>query len=366
MKITAAVAREPAGALSIETLELDAPRPDEVLVRIVATGLCHTDIAVRDQHIPTPLPLVLGHEGAGVIAAVGSQVTGLAPGDHVILGFAACRECSPCLGGEPNYCAHFMPLNFGGARMDGSKALHDAHGDIGSHFFGQSSFASHAVVQAHNVIKVSKDVPIELLGPLGCGLMTGAGTVLSTLALRAGQSILVSAGGPVGLAGVMAAKSVGAATIILADPLASRRAMAAELGATHVIDPGRAPVDEQVRAILPGGVDRVLDSSGIVPAIEAAARALASRGRLAMVGVPKSFDATVSLSIIQMMSTGLSVHGVTEGDVDPRDIIPRLIEMYQAGTFPFDRLITTYPIADINLAISDQHAGRCIKAVLLQ
>jgi aryl-alcohol dehydrogenase len=366
MKITAAVAREPAGALSIETLELDAPRHDEVLVRIVATGLCHTDIAVRDQNIPTPLPLVLGHEGSGVIEAVGSHVTDLAPGDHVILGFAACRQCSPCLGGEPNYCAHFMSLNFGGARLDGSKALHDENGDVGSHFFGQSSFASHAVVQARNVIKVGKDAPLELLGPLGCGLMTGAGTVLNTLALQAGHSILVSAAGPVGMAGVMAAKSVGATTIIVSDPLESRRAMAIELGATHVIDPSKGAVDEQVRAIVPGGVDRVLDSSGIVTAIEAAVRALGSRGRLAMVGVPKSFDATVSVPILPMLSMGQSVHGVTEGDADPRDIIPQLIAMHAAGTFPFDRLIMTYPMADINRAIDDQHAGRCIKAVLLQ
>lgn len=366
MKITAAVARAPSAALSIETLELEAPRADEVLVRIVATGLCHTDIAVRDQNIPTPLPLVLGHEGAGIIEAVGADVTDLVQGDHVILGFAACRECNPCLDGEPNYCAHFMPLNFGGARLDGSKALHDAHGPVGSHFFGQSSFASHAVVQARNVIKVSKDVPLAILGPLGCGLMTGAGTVLNTLDLRAGQSILVSAGGPVGLSGVMAARSVGAATIILSDPLESRRAMAIELGATHAIDPTAGPVDDQVRAIVPGGVDRVLDSSGIVPAIEAAARALGSRGRLAMVGVPKSFDATVSVPVIPMMGLGQSVHGVTEGDADPRDIIPRLIAMYLAGDYPFDRLITTYPIADINRAIDDQHAGRCIKAVLVQ
>jgi aryl-alcohol dehydrogenase len=206
MDVTAAVVRQAGGPFVVETLTLDQLRPDEVLVKIVGTGLCHTDLVVRDQVLPTPLPAVLGHEGAGVVQAVGAQVTGLAPGDHVVLGFAACRECAQCRGGAPAYCEQFALLNFGGCRADGSTCLHDGAGQVSSHFFGQSSFATHAVVAARNVVKVDGDVPLALLGPLGCGIMTGAGTVFHALDLHEGESLLVIGGGPVGLSAVMAAK----------------------------------------------------------------------------------------------------------------------------------------------------------------
>lgn len=364
MKISAAVARDPAGPFTIEELTLEDPRADEVRVRIVATGLCHTDIVVRDQIIPTPMPVVLGHEGAGVIDAVGSDVSDLKPGDPVVLGFAACRTCSSCQAGHPAYCEHFTGLNFGGARCDGTKSLSDASGPVGSHFFGQSSFASHVLVSAKGVVKVPHDAPLELLGPLGCGFMTGAGAVYNSLAVEAGQTVLISGGGPVGAAAVMAAKALDASIIILVDPIASRRDTALELGATHVVDPLAGPVVEQVRAIIPQGVDRVLDTSGAIQAIEAAVGCLASRGKLAMVGVPKSMDAVITVPILQLLSQGSSICGVTEGDADPRTFVPKLIELYLQGRFPFDRLITRYPLADINRAVEDQHAGRCVKAVL--
>lgn len=364
MEITAAVARTPGGDFTIERLRLSDMRSDEVLVRIVATGLCHTDIVVRDQLLPTPLPAVLGHEGAGIVEAVGADVTSVAPGDAVVLGFAACRQCPQCLAGEPAYCRDFAALNFGGARPDGSTCLHDGDGAVSSHFFGQSSFAHHAIVAARNLVKVPPDAPLELLGPLGCGIMTGAGAVFKALALQAGETILVTGGGPVGLSAVMAAKAIGAGAIIVADPLESRRAIAQELGATHVIDVTAGDTAHQLRAILPGGVDCVLDTSGAVPAIEAGAAALAVRGRLAMVGVPKATDASISLNILHMLSLGISVCGVTEGNADPQTFLPELIALNAKGLFPFEKLMKTYPLAHINQAVADQHAGRCVKAVL--
>ncbi|MDE1917732.1 MAG: NAD(P)-dependent alcohol dehydrogenase [Sphingomonadales bacterium] len=365
MDVTAAVVRQAGGPFAIETLALEAIRPDEVLVRIVGTGLCHTDLVVRDQVLPTPLPAVLGHEGAGVVEAVGERVSGLAPGDHVVLGFAACRDCAQCRAGHPSYCEHFAALNFGGCRADGSKCLHDGSSQISSHFFGQSSFATHAVLAAHNAVKVAKDVPLALLGPLGCGIMTGAGTVFHALDLHEGESLLVIGGGPVGLSAVMAARVRGAARIVLADPVASRREAALDLGASDVIDVAGGDLAQQVKQILPEGVSCVLDSSGVVQAIEGGVAALAPRGRLAMVGVPRSLDAAISLNIVQMLSRGLKVCGVTEGDADPQIFLPQLIDLYRQGRFPFDRLIATYPLDRINEAVTDQHAGRCVKVVLI-
>lgn len=364
MEVKAAVARTPGGNFTLEQLTLSGMQDDEVLVRIVATGLCHTDIVVRDQLLPTPLPAVLGHEGAGIVAAVGADVTSVAVGDPVVMGFAACRECPQCLAGEPAYCRDFAALNFGGCRPDGSTCLHDGDARVSSHFFGQSSFASHAIVAARNLVKVSADAPLDLLGPLGCGIMTGAGAVMKALKLRAGESILVTGGGPVGLSAVMAARASGAATIMVADPLAGRRAMALDLGATHVIDVTAGDTAEQLRAILPQGVDCVLDTSGAVPAIESGVAALAPLGRLAIVGVPKALDATISLNILNLLSLGISVCGVTEGNADPQTFLPELIALNAKGLFPFEKLMTRYRLEDINQAIADQHEGRCVKAVL--
>lgn len=364
MKVRAAVARSATSDFSIEEITLEEPRPDEVRVRIIATGLCHTDLVVRDQIIPTPLPLVLGHEGAGVIDAVGSEVTEFQPGDPVVLGFASCRECKQCDAGEPAYCDHFTPLNFGGSRLDGSKSLSDDAGMIGSHFFGQSSFADHCLVSAKNVVKVPAEANLEILGPLGCGIMTGAGAILKALAVGAGHSVLISGGGPVGLSAVMAAKAAGASTIILVDPIEGRRTLALELGATHTLDPSGEDVRARAREIQPGGVDRALDTSGVPAAIEAMAASLAPRAKLAMVGVPKSLDATISLPILGLLQLGASVCGVTEGDADPRTFVPELIQMNMDGKFPFEKLIRVYSIEEINQAVTDQHEGRCVKAVL--
>ena len=197
MRIRAAVVRESSHPFTIEEVDIDTPRADEVLVRNVATGICHTDIAVRDH--PRATPLVLGHEGAGIVVEVGERVTKVKPGDHVVLNFLSCGQCTSCVRGHPYYCHSLSSLNFGGTRPDGSSPL-TQNGDIvfGS-FFGQSSFATHSIAFERNVVKVSKDDPLELLGPLGCGVQTGAGAVINALHPRAGSSIAVFGSGSVGL-----------------------------------------------------------------------------------------------------------------------------------------------------------------------
>jgi aryl-alcohol dehydrogenase len=367
MQTTAAVARQPKGDFTIETIDVEAPRADEVMVRIAGVGLCHTDLVFRDQFAPYPLPAVLGHEGAGIVEAVGEGVEGLAVGDRVVLGFSSCGHCARCDEGLPSYCREFPPLNYAGMRLDdGSSAFRAGDESVSSHFFGQSSFAAHAIVRARNVVKVDAgDDLLPLLGPLGCGFQTGAGGVMRSLACPAGSSIAIFGGGPVGLAAVMGAVIRQCATIILVEPLAARRQLATELGATQVIDPAAGDVPAAIRAILPDGVDFAFDSSGRVGVIEGALASLASHGMLGLVGVPPTADAALSVNLASLVTFGHRIVGIIEGDSDPRTFIPELVDHYKAGRFPFARLVKTYPLAAINTAIADQTNGACVKVVLL-
>lgn len=367
MQTIAAVAREPRGAFTIETVAIEEPRPGEVRVRIVGVGLCHTDLVFRDQFVPYPLPAVLGHEGAGIVEAMGADVEGLAIGDRVVLGFSSCGRCPRCDERLPSYCREFPPLNYAGMRLeDGSKALSSGDGPISSHFFGQSSFAGHAIVRAGNVVKVTDaDAPLEILGPLGCGFQTGAGGVMRSMACPAGSSIVIVGGGPVGLAAVMAAVIQGCSTIILVEPVAARRTIARELGATHTVDPAAGDTAAAVRENLPNGVDFVFDTSGRVDAIEALLSALAPRGMLGLVGVPAKPEDALTINIAGMITFGQRVIGIMEGDSDPSTFIPELIAAHRAGRFPFDRLVQTFPLTQINEAIVAQARGECVKVVLI-
>ncbi|WP_165323046.1 NAD(P)-dependent alcohol dehydrogenase [Rhizorhabdus phycosphaerae] len=366
MKTIAAIAREPHAPFSIEPIEIESPRAGEVLVRIAGVGLCHTDLITRDQFIPIPLPAVLGHEGSGVVEAVGAGVTKVAPGDRVVLSFASCGHCARCEEHYPSYCRDFPVLNYAGGRPDGSSGLSIDGKSLSSNFFGQSSFAGHALASERNVVKVEgDDLQIELLGPLGCGFQTGAGGVMRSLACPTGSSIAIFGGGPVGLAAVMGAVIQGCATIILVEPVEARRRIAQELGATHVIDPMQGDISAAIRAVLPEGVDFAFESSGRETVVEAALASLASRGMLGLVGVPSSPESSLSVNLASLITYGHRIIGIIEGDSDLDGFIPELVALHRAGRFPFDRLISTYPLADINRAIGEQAAGQCIKAVLI-
>lgn len=365
MRISAAVVREPEGKFTIEDLELDAPGAGEVLVEIHSVGVCHTDIAVRDQWLPLPLPAVLGHEGAGVVSALGEGVTGLAEGDKVVLTFNYCGECPTCSGGEPAYCLNFLAHNFAGSRLDGTNALHGVgEDDMHGTFFGQSSFASHAIANQRNVVMLSADADLGLVGPLGCGLLTGAGTVFNTFAPKPEQTVAVFGSGAVGLAAVMAAKVAGCRAIVAVDRVPSRLELATELGATHTIDTTTVEdVPAAVREATGMGADFAVDTTAIPAVMRASVSSLAPRGTAAMLGlgVPGT---ELSIDMLELAVPGRKVVGVIEGDADPHTMIPRLVELHAEGRFPFEKLVKAYPFDQINQAVEDSESGVTLKPVL--
>ena len=362
---TAAVAHGPATEFALEELSIEAPRAGEVLVKVAGVGLCHTDLVFRDQ-VPYAFPAVFGHEGSGTIEAVGEGVEGLAPGDAVIVGFSSCGACPRCEENLPSYCRSFVPLNYAGMRIeDGSTAYAKGEAKVSSHFFGQSTFATHAITRARNVVKVETAAPLAYLGTLACGFQTGAGAVMRTFDASAGSTLVVFGGGPVGLAAVMAAKIRDCAAVLLVEPVVARRETALELGATHVIDPTGIDLAAAIREIVPDGVDFAFDTTGVVPVIEAGLAALGSHGALGLVGVPKQPEAAISVSISALMTPGHRIIGIIEGDSDQQTFIPELLAHHAAGRFPFNRLIQTFPLAEINEAIAAQARGECIKVVLI-
>jgi aryl-alcohol dehydrogenase len=365
-KITAAVIEKTGAPFVLQELELDAPRADEILVRIVAVGICQTDVHVRDRVQPPGLPMVLGHEGSGVVEEVGAAVTAVKPGDRVVLSYDACGHCRFCLSGRYTYCEHAMAINFGGSRLDGTNALHRTdgpeHRDIHGHFFGQSSFATYALATERNVVKVPDDLPLELLGPLGCGLQTGAGAVLNSLRVPANASIAIFGTGAVGLAAVMAARAAGANPIIGVDLVPKRLALATDLGATHTIDARKEDIRKRIAEITGSGVDYVLEITAQPEMLKLAVDILAPCGTAGQIGggVPGA-EAPISMSRLLL---GRTVRGIIQGDSIPRVFIPRLIEMYRRGQFPFDRLVRFYDFAQINQAVADAGSGETVKPIL--
>lgn len=365
MLTEAVVVREKDGPLLLEQVELDEPRPDEVRVRMVGAGVCHTDAVVRAQVYPTPLPAVLGHEGAGVVEAVGEAVEGVAVGDHVVLSVNTCGRCRQCLAGDGTYCADLYARNFGGTRPDGSTALRDRDGGrLSSHFFGQSSFARRANVQARSVVPIRADVPLELMGPLGCGVQTGAGAVMNSLRPPAGSSIAVFGAGAVGLSAVLAARAVGCTRIVAVDLVPGRLALAEELGATDTVDARGADAAERVQELTGGqGVDFALETTGVAAVLRSAADSLAIRGTVGVVGAQAPGEET-SFETGLSMTRGWRLQMIIEGDAVPQTFIAQLVELWRQGRFPFDRLITSYDLADVEQAFADSAAGGAVKPVL--
>jgi aryl-alcohol dehydrogenase len=363
-EITGATIRQKGGPFQVEKLFLDEPRPDEVLVRVVATGMCHTDMVARDQLYDVPLPIVLGHEGAGVVEQIGDNVKKVAVGDHVVLTYMWCGHCKPCLRGDLTYCENFYPLNFGGAREDGSTATREAGGaPIHDHFFGQSSFGTFALVHERNAIRVPNDAPLELLGPLGCGIQTGAGAVINALKVAPGSSFATFGGGAVGLSAVMAARVAGATTIIVSDVVPSRLALARELGATHAVNSRETDPVAAVHEITGGGPDFTLESSGRPAVLRQAIDALAIGGTCGIVGAP-ALGTEASFDVNGVMTAGKRIIGIIEGESKPDLFIPALVELYRQGRFPFDKLVKFYTLDKINQAAEDSEKGITIKPIV--
>jgi len=366
MKATAAIIRNVGGPFLIEDVEVQSPIGAEVLVRVVGVGMCHTDLVARDG-FPVPMPIVLGHEGSGIVEAVGPDVKGLTVGDHVVLSFDSCAACATCDEHLPAYCHNFLAYNFAGVRLaDGSTSLSKGDEVIHGNFFGQSSFASFAIAHERNTVKVDKDLPLEILGPLGCGVQTGAGAAVLSVGLKPGQSLAIFGGGAVGLSALLGARAVGAGTVIVIEPNAERGKLALELGASHVINPKECDdVLTKVKELGGGaGVNHALDTTGIPDVIAIAVETMTANGMLGLIAVPPP-EAMLPANMMSMLVRGVGVKYITEGDADPQTFIPQMLEWYKAGKFPFDKLIKTFPFAQINEAAHASETGQAIKPVLL-
>jgi len=361
MQIEAAVLRDRSGPFTLEKLEVGEPGPGEVLVEVAGVGFCHTDVLPRTQGFMARPPIVVGHEGAGVVTAVGAGVD-LPVGAHVVMSFDSCGRCVNCADGHPAYCSTFFPRNLTGRAAKGPGPVVDADGaPVAARWFGQSSFASHALATARNVVVVDDDLPLHLLGPLGCGIQTGAGSILLALGVRAGSSVAVYGVGAVGMAAVMAARLAGAATVVVIDLHDSRLELARELGATHTIRGDASDVPRQVIAATGDGAQYALDTTGVPEVITGAVEALRATGTLGLAGAG-SREVVLAPSAL---SGGKNLMGILEGDAVPQVFLPRLISLWRQGRFPFDRLLRTYPLSRVNDAERDAASGATIKPVLL-
>ncbi|MFC9949123.1 NAD(P)-dependent alcohol dehydrogenase [Streptomyces prasinus] len=362
MRYQAAVLRSYEDPFTVEEVTLRTePAAGEILVEIAGCGMCRTDLAVRRSAGRSPLPAVLGHEGAGVVVRTGGGPdTTIGVGDHVVLSFDSCGHCRNCRGAAPAYCDSFASLNLFGGREEDARRLTDATGGaLASRWFGQSSFAEYALVPARNAVRVDAALPVELLGPLGCGFLTGAGAVLNAFGAGPGDTLAVFGAGAVGLAAVMAATAAGAVTVAV-DRHPGRLALAERFGAIP-LPAATAGLPEQIRRLTEGGVQYALDTTASSPLINDALRALRPTGSLGLVA---RLHTALPLEP-GTLDRGRSIRHICEGDAVPALLIPRLTRLWQAGRFPFDQLIRTYPLADINEAEHDCDAGRVVKPVLL-
>lgn len=364
MQIRAAVTESEGAPFVIEAVELGEPEADEVLVEVSAAGICHTDLIVRDQWLPVPLPAVLGHEGAGVVVSVGEAVSKVGPGDHVAMSYGVCGSCPNCQRGRPWICHDFGARNFGASRPDSSTALTRDGQPIHSHFFCQSSFATHAIATERNVTKLDPSIPLEIVAPFGCGIQTGAGAVLNALRAEPGTSIAVFGTGAVGLAAVMAARVAGCATIIGVDVRPGRLALAQELGATLAIDARATDPADSIRQATGGvGVDFSVETTGSPQVLVQAVTSTGPGGTCGLIGVPPR-GTEVSLATGEILGPGRTLRGIIEGDSAPDIFLPQLIEVWQQGRFPVDRIITHYDFDAIDQAADDAEQGHVIKPVL--
>lgn len=364
MKTEAAVSRDGQPFPQIETLDLEGPRPGEVLVRIVASGICHTDLGVHAGTGGgglTPKPVVLGHEGAGIVEAIGEGVATLKPGDHVVMSGSSCGACPSCRNNLPSYCHDMMRRNFGGRRPDGSSAFSQNGETIFGQFFGQSSFARYSVAPERSCVKLADDVPLEIAAPMGCGVITGTGAVIRSLKVGAGETIAIFGVGGVGLSAVMAARLVGASRIIAVDVNPERLKLAAELGATDVVDSSAGDATAAIREITHGGANYSFNTTGVPEVWTAALDCLTMMGVAGFVTAPR---APWAPAVFPMLAGGKSMKGILGGDAAPQLFIPMLAGYWRQGRLPLEKLIRYYRFEDIGQAFEDAASGAAIKPVL--
>ena len=367
MRITAAVMEKADGAITRRTIKLDeveleAPREDEVLIRVTSCGVCGTDKGAIHGLEPFPTPGVLGHEGAGVVESVGSRVTRVKPGDRVMIGFPFCGSCRTCTRGEQRYCENGFKLMFSGYRLDGSSPMSRDGEPLAGRFFQQSSWATHTIALERQLVKVPDGLDPDLTGPYGCSISTGAGTILNELQPGPGSSIAVFGAGNVGLAAIMAARLTGATTIIAIDAVPERLALARELGATHTLEHGPGIVAE-LKAMTGEHLDFSVEATDGSNLVAEAVEALGIRGTCAMVGGAKLTE-SVTFNHPDVLLKGKRIMGVMGGGGQSPMFLESLMQLQRDGRFPLEKLVTFYDFADINRAIDDSDRGKAIKPVV--
>ncbi|RSH76960.1 uncharacterized protein EHS24_003898 [Apiotrichum porosum] len=361
------------GPFVLRDVTLDDPLEDEVLIEMVASGICHTDLLVASGHLPdNKFPVILGHEGAGYVVKAGAKAGRLQPGELVLLSFACCEDCDPCKTGATYACDTWTPINFLKQRASGNPAV-GVLGDgnlkgkpVEGSFFGQSSFARHALVKESSCVVVPKGTDVKTLAPLGCGLQTGAGGVFNAANVQPHNTVLVSGLGGVGMAALFAAASIGAKTIIVVDINEERLKLAKELGATHAVNPkslSGTTTPEEARRLTDGrGVDFVIECTGHPAAAKDAFLSLGMRGRMVQIG---SSPGELSVGFNDILLGLRSIEACVEGNDSPHRLVPRLVELHKQGKFPVDRIVKTYPWKEMHQALEDMHSGKVIKPILV-
>ena len=373
MKIRAAVLRAMGAAhpyaqsrpLSIDELELAPPGPGEVLVRIRAAGLCHSDLSVVNGDRPRPLPMALGHEAAGVVESLGDGVNDLAVGDHVAMVFVpSCGHCPTCAEGRPALCEPGAAANGAGSLLSGARRLTGAEGTI-NHHLGCSAFADHATVSRRSLVKIDRDLPFDEAALFGCAVLTGVGAVVNTARVQAGTSVAVIGLGGVGLASLLGARAAGAREIVAIDLSPQKRELALALGATQVFDGAQADCVEAVKAATGGGLDYVFEMAGSIRAFETAYRITRRGGTTVTAGLPPP-TATFGLPIVNLVAEERTVKGSYIGTCVPSRDIPRYVALYRQGRLPVDRLMSGHLRLDqINEGFDKLHSGEAVRQIVV-
>ncbi|EED16210.1 alcohol dehydrogenase, putative [Talaromyces stipitatus ATCC 10500] len=366
----ALVVEKPQGPFVLHDVIFDEVRDDEVLVEIKYSGLCHTDLVAQQGLIPLAgFPVILGHEGAGIVRRLGGCLKdqSLKVGDHVLLSFSSCMNCSYCAQGQNGLCPQMHAINFTGTRLaDGSNPASLRNGtSIRSKFFGQSSFSKLAVVSENSIVKCElSDEEFAIMAPMGCGYLTGAGTVMTVLKPRKQSTLAILGMGAVGLSALIAAKAMGVQRLIAVDILDTKLSLAKSLGATDIVNSNNIEsLGKALRELARNGVDHIIDTTGLSFMIEEGINALGHGGSFAIVGAPRP-GGTITIDPLDMLRSCKRIVGVVEGASNPATLIPELIRLHREGLFPVERLSRTYSVTDLDIAIEDLKAGNIVKPVL--
>ena len=333
-------------------------------MRIAAAGLCHSDLSVIDGSRPRPTPMVLGHEAAAVVEEIGPDVDGLAKGDHAVLVFVpSCGHCSPCAGGRPALCEPAAAANGAGTLLSGARHL-SRGGAALNHHLGVSGFAEYATVSRRSLIRIDKDVPLDLAALFGCAVLTGVGAVVNTAHVAAGSTVAVVGLGGVGLAALLGAIAAGAERVLAVDLAPDKLQLAAGLGATDTFNAGDAEAVDKIREATKGGVDVALEMAGSVPALQLAYRITRRGGTTVTAGLPAP-AAMLSIPAVSLVAEERTLKGCYIGTSVPSRDLPRYLALFRRGRLPIDRLLThRLPLADINEGFDRLREGRAVRQVL--